>query len=187
MSDELTLRARVVRGGDLDREIAALPWIGFVRHDGALFIRCAASLAEEVVAALARSGIAAEGAPLRPSRLGLRAAIVPNLFPLASPAIVDTVDVRAPALGEAIDLVRALTGGLLRRRNRERRDRIRALLRCDDQLLSWRRVLWAPPAVLRAAHITGARPVVFDRDGIEHARERITFAGCADVARWASA
>jgi len=187
LSEELTLRARVVRDGDLDREIAGLPWIGFVRHDGALFIRCAASSAEDVVAALARSGIAAEPAPLRPSRPGLRAAIVPNPFPLASPAIVATVEVRSPALGEAIDLVQALTGGLLRRRGRERRDRIRALLRRDDQLLSWRRVLWAPPAVLRAAHIAGARPVVFDGDGVEHAPERVTFAGSANVARWASA
>ena len=181
------LRARVVGGGDLDREIAGLPWIGFVRHDGGLFIRCAASLVEDVVAALARSGVAAEAASLRPSRAGLRAAIVANLFPLASPAIVDTVEVRSPALGEAIDLVRSLTGGLLRRRGRERSDRIRGLLRREDQLLSWRRVLWAPPAVLRVAHIPGARPVVFDGDGVEHAPERVTFAGSADVARWAGA
>src|SRR5207253_2017157 len=115
----------------------------------------------------------------------LRAAIVPSLTPLASPAVVDTVDVRSPGLGEAIDLVRELTGGLFRRRVRERRERTRALLRRDDEVLSWRRVLWAEPGMLRAGRIAGARPVVFDRDGVEHARERVTFACSADVARWA--
>lgn len=187
MSGELVLRVRVIRDGDLDREIAGIARMTFVRQDGELFVRCAPSSADEVRGALARAGMTSELAEPRARRASLRAAVVRSLAPVRSDALCDTVEVRRPSLGEAVDLVRAMTRDVLRRRDRERRERVRALLRDEDQLLSCRRVLWAEPRVLRAAKVPGARPVVFDRDGVRHAPEVISFASAGQLARWALA
>lgn len=187
MSGDVTLHVEVVRDGDIDREIAALPRITFVRREGELYVVCGTDSAAETRAALARAGLSTDIARLGPRGASLRAAIVRSLAPARSAAVTDTVEIRRPSLGEAVDLVRVMTTDVLRRRERERRERLRALLRDEDRLLSWRRVLWAEPRVLRAAHIPGARPVVFDRDGVERAPEIVSFASRGELARWATA
>ena len=187
MREERTLRAQVVRLGELDREIADLPWIVFVRQDGSLFVRCPAPLVVEAVAALARAGVETGPSAIDPRSPALRPAIVTSLAPLASRSLVDTVFVRTPPLGEAIDLVRARTRSLFRRRARERRAETRLLLRDEDRMLSWTRVIWADADLLRSGRVPDARPVVFDPGGLGHVREHIAYTRSAELARWAAA
>jgi hypothetical protein len=100
-------------------------------------------------------------------------------------AAMDIVELHRIELGEA-------TRTLMHRRlrllppNRGTRDVCRRLLRGEDAVLGWRRVVWCSLGALRAARGRARlRPVVFDRTAVERAPLRWTYVGVGAVERWA--
>jgi len=175
-----------VEGGspvDLDSHLAQLSWARLVRGDAGLHLECAIADAERAVALLARAGARGILVARAPDvARDLVPAIMSDLGPVTLPGALDSVTLRPLDLGEA-------TARLMRRPRsilRPRRDdgRIRALLRAEDRVVAWRRVLWARPSVLRSRAPRGARPVVFDHGAVEHATERYTLVRAGEVGRW---
>lgn len=170
--------------GDLDAALVALDRVRIERRAGALFVECAGHGAEEAQALLARAGVRASvtGEGRGPVR-ALVPAIVPDLG--ARPgAVIDRIDIRSVETGEAV-------AQLLRRRwslvrpGSERTDAVRRILRGEDRLFAWRRIVWAGPAQLRSGALRGVAPVVFDRDAVTRSTERFAFTAQGLVARWA--
>ena len=169
---------------DLDAHIAQLPWIRLVRADAGLLLECAALDADHAVALFARAGARATPAQHAVSvSSDLVPAIMSDLGPVAMPGSIDSVTVRRLDPGEATARLMRKSRGILRPRRDD--GRVRAILRAEDRVIAWRRVLWARPSVLRSRSPRGARPVVFDREALERAAERYTFMRAGDVGRWA--
>lgn len=179
----MTLELHVVAAGDLDAAIAHLGEVRLERHAGRIHMDCDRAPVTDVIAALARAGL--EAMPVTPPAApAMRPAVLDHLDPISFAETRDTVSVRCAPLGEAIDLVHAATRDLFGRRARERRERLASLLDERDRLLLWRRVLYAPSALLRARRIPGARPLVFDPDGAARAAERSSFASAGRLSAW---
>ncbi|HYK97399.1 MAG TPA: hypothetical protein VEU77_03300 [Candidatus Acidoferrales bacterium] len=179
----MTLELHVVASGDLDAAIADLREVRLERRAARTFITCDRAPLASVIAALARAGI--EGSPVTPpTARAMRAAVLGHLDPIVLAETRDVVRIRCVPLGEAIDLVRDATRDLFGRRSRDRRDRIAALLHERDRLLLWRRILYAPSALLRARRIPGARPLVFDPEGADRARERVSLVSARRISTW---
>lgn len=179
----MTFEVRVAARGDVDGAIAELGRARIERSAGRVFVTCEGVPERTAVALLARAGLAATSAAplLVPSQ---RSAIVSHLRPVALDGVHDVLSVRCASLGEAIDLVRAETRDVLGRRAGERRARLALLLHERDRVLLWRRVVHAPFALLRSRAIPGARPIVFDPNGAQHAAERLAFASAGALAAW---
>jgi hypothetical protein len=176
-----------VEGGapvDLDTHIAQLAWTRLVRSDTGLFLECAIRDAASAVALLARAG--ARGTPAQRTATvpsDLVPAIMSDLGPVAVAGTIDSVTVRILDLGEATARLMRAPRAILRPRRDDAR--VRALLRAEDRVIGWRRVLWARPSLLRSRRLRGARPVVFDREALEHAAEHFTLTRAGEVGRWA--
>ncbi|MGH2492678.1 MAG: hypothetical protein ACRDF9_14365 [Candidatus Limnocylindria bacterium] len=115
-----------------------------------------------------------------------RPAIALDLVPLdgAFPAI-DVVEVRWIPLSDA-------SAALMRRRlpwlrsARPARDACRRLLREEDAVLAWRRIVWCSVASMREARSrVRIRPVVFDRAAVERHPLRWTYVSDGAIERWA--
>ena len=110
-------------------------------------------------------------------------AIVPDLEPRRA-AAVDRISIRAVETGDA-------AARLLRRRWRLGRpsshhtDAVRRLLRGEDRLFAWRRVIWTTPEQLRSGELRRVTPVIFDRDAVSHSDERFAFTAQGLLTRWA--
>ena len=119
---------------------------------------------------------------------GLRPSIAFDLTPLGEGLqAIDVVEVRALPLSEA-------SAALMRRRlpwlrgSRQSREACRRLLRDDDVVLGWRRIVWCPVASLRVARArVRLRPVVFDRDALSGRALQWTYANDGAIERWAFA
>jgi hypothetical protein len=176
------MRVEPLGAGDLDAAVCLLRVARLVRIDAAAFLECPSELASDARVLLARAGVltgACEPLPeLPPHLIPARAE---HLEPVVLPGSVDSLALRVLGTGEAADRLRT------RRpfgRARFDVDRVRAVLRGDDQLIAWRRVLWADRRIFRARAPKGIRPVVFDRDAISSGAERWTPAGAGAVGRW---
>lgn len=116
----------------------------------------------------------------------LRLAIAFDLRPLDDALqAIDVVEFRPIPLS---DVSATLMGRRFpwSRRSREARDTCRRLLREEDAVLGWRRVLWISVASLRAARAcVRLRPVVFDRAAVERQPLRWTYANDGIIGRWA--
>jgi len=112
-------------------------------------------------------------------------ALASGLEPL-DPALVaiDVVEARPVPLAEASAALLS-PRDLWRTASRDDRDRCRRLLRDEDDVLAWRRIVWCPTRAVRAvAARARLRPVVFDRDGLDRAPFRWTHASDGAIARW---
>jgi hypothetical protein len=181
------LRIEALALDGLDRQLAELCWTRLVRWDEGLLVECAADEAEHAAALLARAGARtrrAETLPVPSPQLAPAVAI--DLRPLALGGVLDVVTMRALAVGEA-------TGRLMTRRPgplpgaRRSAEQLRRVLRGEDRMFAWRRIVWARRALLRSRDLRGLRPVVFDRDAVEHGEERCSLVGAAELTRWARA
>ena len=120
--------------------------------------------------------------------VGFRPAIAFDLTPLGDGLLgIDVVEVRVVTLGEA-------SAALMRRRlpwlrgSRQSREACRRLLRDDDAVLGWRRIVWCSTGSLRVARARiRLRPVVFDRDALAGRALQWTYANDAAIERWAFA
>ena len=178
----MTFDVRILATGDVDDAIADLRAVRLERRSGSVRITCPAVPLARAIATLARAGLAAS--PTEPAPPADRPAIVAHLRPFAVDGLHDVLDVRAAPLGEAVALVRAATRDLFGRRALERRERLSALLSDRDRVLVWRRVVYAPAALLRSRRLGGVRPVVFDTGAVDRARERATYVSAGALAAW---
>ena len=169
---------------DLDTHIAQLGWARLVRSDTGLVLECAVEDALRATALLARAGVRGVAAERAPSISGeLVPAIMSDLGPVVMTGTIDSVTLRPLDLGEATARLMSGRRALLRRRRDD--GGVRAILRDEDRLIAWRRVLWARPSVLRSRDLRGARPVIFERGALERIAERYPFRRVGEVGRWA--
>ena len=135
---------------------------------------------------LALAGVRSSWSSAPSPRAGLRAAIALDLEPLAGVLdAVDVVELRRIPLGEASSM-------LMRRRMRwlpssqAARDACLRLLREEDALIGWRRIVWCTVAVMRVARGgVRLRPVVFDRAAVDRQTLRWTYASEGAIGNWA--
>jgi hypothetical protein len=163
-----------------DAQIASLRWARLRRGPDGVSLECATEDADRALILIARAGARARtvvGVSAPVTRL--RPALMSDLAPVAIDGVVDTIALRRVDSSEA-------TARLERRSwlfRRPDRAGIRAVLRGDDQLFAWRRIVWATASTLRS-RLRSARPVIFDRDALEHGHERYTFARDDELTRW---
>jgi len=176
------MRVERLAAGDVDAALCLLPHARLVRVDAGTFFACPSELAGDARILLARAGLrtaSCDALPEPPRHFV--AARAEHLEPVLLAGAVDTLDVRVLGTGEAADRLRP------RHPFRHRRsdvDRVRAVLRGEDRLIGWRRVLWADRAQFRGRTLPGIRPVVFDRDAVSGGEERWTFARAGALGRW---
>ena len=178
----VTIDPRGARG--IDGEVWDLGALRIAFTPRGVVVEIAADHLAHLVTAFARSGIALtgtdgtidEGAPLVP-------AVARTLGPLGGlPVRCDVVSLRQVSVAQA-------TRSLHRRPRLPRRSsphdtaRCRAILREEEHVLAWRRIVWAEPSVLRHRR-GGIRPIVFDHDALHRSAERWIFASDGQVERW---
>ncbi len=124
------------------------------------------------------------GVPAPPK--DLRPSIAFELTPLDHAfGAIDVIELRQILLGEA-------SAALMKNRlpwlrsSRAARHTCRRLLRDEDAILAWRRIVWCSVASLRAARArVRLRPVVFDHGAASREPFRWTYASSGAIARWA--
>ncbi|MDQ2951555.1 MAG: hypothetical protein M3R54_04770 [Chloroflexota bacterium] len=176
----------------LDEHITRLGWTRLEREGTRLVLECVDEDVERAIVLLARAGAAATRLHGGAAALsGLVPALVRDLAPRSAPGVIDRVSVRRIDLAEATTRIGA-TGrwnvSIERWHMSLRRGDpapLRALLRGQERLFAWRRVLWARPAVLRSGSLRGIRPVIFDREAVERVPERHAFVLADELTRWA--
>lgn len=191
MTALLRIEAKGLRA--LDEHITRLGATRLERRGTLLVLGCADQDVERAIELLARAGACAtrlhDGAA---SLSGLVPALVRDLVPRDAPDLIDRVSLRRIDLGEAT--TRVSSAGRWKvsverwQVSMRRRDpaSLRALLRGQERLYAWRRVLWARPAVLRSGALRGIHPVIFDREAVERAPERHAFVLADELTRWAT-
>jgi len=166
---------------DLDTQLAELGETRLCRCADGVTLECADG--DRAVTLLARAGVRAtprDAAPAPPA--GAHPATVFDLAPFAVAGIFDVVAVRPVDVAEATKRVR--TSASWWRLRRADRPTLRALLRGEDRLIAWRRVVWGSIASLRSPLLERARPIVFDRANTGHGPERFSLARRAELTRW---
>jgi hypothetical protein len=115
----------------------------------------------------------------------MRPAIAFTLVPLAHTfQAIDVVEIRQISLSEASATLTHRRVPWLR--GSRERDACRRLLRGQDSILGWRRIVWCSVSALRAARTRARlRPVVFDVAGVERRPLRWTYTSDGAIERWA--
>jgi hypothetical protein len=184
----MTLRLEAVRPTGFDRSLARLGASTFTRSALDTYLEIDRGI-DEVIHELALAGIRATPCPGLPGpAVGLRPAVAFDLTPLSDALqAIDVVEVRAVPLSEAsAALMRSPLPWL--RAPRKSREACRRLLRDDDAVLGWRRIVWCSVASLRVARArVRLRPVVFDRDALARRDLRWAYANDGAIERWAFA
>jgi hypothetical protein len=181
-----TLRLETVRHTAFDARLARLGGGRLTRAAKATYLETERGI-DDASYHLAMAGIrVARCAEVPGPATGLRPAIALDLVALERgfPAI-DVVEVRWISLGDA-------SATLMRRRlpwlrsARAARDACRRLLRDEDAVLAWRRIVWCSIASMREARSrVRVRPVVFDGVAVERQPLRWTYVSDGAIERWA--
>ncbi len=116
----------------------------------------------------------------------LRPSIAFDLTPLDDAlGAIDVIELRQVSLGEASAVLMRQRLPWLRP-SRAARNRCRRLLRDEDAILAWRRIVWCSVASLRRARVrVRLRPVVFDHGAANRQPLRWTYASDGAIERWA--
>ena len=185
---ETSLRLEALRRAAFDSSLAQLGGGRLTRTDGATYLETDLHLGEATYR-LALAGVRVTRCERVPvPAAGLRPAIGLDLTPLdGSAAAIDVIEVRSVSLGDA-------SAALLRRRvpwlpgANAARSACRQLLREEDAVLTWRRVIWCSIASMRDARSRcRLRPVVVDLAALDRHPPRWTYAGEGAIERWAFA
>jgi hypothetical protein len=184
---ETSLRLEALRCAAFDSCLAHLGGGRLTRVDGATYLE---SLhLEEATYRLALAGVRVTRCERVPApAAGLRPAIGLDLTPLdRSVAALDVIEVRSVSLSDASATLMRRRMPWLRAANAAR-IACRQLLREEDAVLTWRRVLWCSIASLRDARSRcRIRPIVFDHAALDRHPPRWTYAGEGAIERWAFA
>ena len=180
-----TLRIEAVSRSGFDARLAHLGSGRLTRTAGATYLESDGDI-DDAIHQLALAGVRSWRSSVPDLVHGLRAATASHLDPL-DPMLgaVDVVEIGRISLGEA-------SASLMRRElpwqrpSKVRLDPCRRLLREEDAIIGWRRILWCSIAALRVVrtHVR-VRPIVFDRAAIERQELRWTYANDGVIERWA--
>lgn len=185
---QTTLRLEAVRRTAFDAHLARLGGGRLTRAGSRTYLESDIGIESAGhVLALAGIRVAHCGGPPTPAP-ALRRAVVFDLVPLDEAIeAIDVVEVREIPLGEA-------SAGLMRRRvpwlrrSSAKEAACRRLLRDEDAVLGWRRIVWCSiPSMREARRRVRLRPVVFDATGIERAAMKWIYASEGAIERWAFA
>lgn len=185
---QTSLRLEALRCAAFDACLAHLGGGRLTRTDGVTYLETDLPV-DEATYRLALAGVRVMLCQRVPvPAAGLRPAIGLDLTPLdRSVAALDVIEVRSVPLGDA-------SAALMRRRMpwprgvNAARSVCRQLLREEDAVLTWRRVLWCSIASMRDARSRcRIRPVVFDHAALDRHPARWTYAGEGAIERWAFA
>ena len=183
-----TLRLEAVQRAEFDCRLARLGAGRLTRSARDTYLETDRD-PDEVTHELALAGVRVTRCLSLPGpAVGFRPAIAFDLTPLGDGLEgIDVVEVRAVPLSEA-------SAALMRRRlpwlrgSRQSREACRRLLRDDDTVLGWRRIVWCSIGSLRVARArVRLRPVVFDRDALAGRALQWTYAHDGAIERWAFA
>jgi len=183
-----TLRLEAVQRAAFDCRLARLGAGRLTRSEHNTYLETDRGL-DEVTHELALAGVRVTRCLALPgAAASFRPAIAFDLTPLGDGLQgIDVVEVRAVPLSEA-------SAALMRRRlpwlrsSRRSREACRRLLRDDDTVLGWRRIVWCSVGSLRVARArVRLRPVVFDRDALNGRALQWTYANDRAIERWAFA
>ena len=170
-----------------DVRIAQLGGGRLTRAAGATYLESDGD-ADDAVHQLALAGVRSSWSGAPSPGPGLRPAIALDLEPLDGAfEAIDVVELRRIPLSEAsVVLMRRRTPWL--RSSQEARDACLRLLREEDAVIGWRRVVWCTVAVMRVARgRVRLRPVVFDRAAVDRQTLRWTYASEGAIGNWAFA
>jgi hypothetical protein len=180
-----TLRLDVVRRSAFDVRLAQLGGGRLTRAAGVTYLECERDV-DDATHQLALAGIRSSWSSVPSRTTGLRPAIAFHLEPLdAALGAVDVVDLRRIPLSDA-------SAALMRRRmpwmrsSQAARVACLRLLREEDAVIGWRRIVWCTAAVMRVARARiHLRPVVFDRAAVDREALRWTYASEGAIGHWA--
>ena len=182
-----TLRLDPVRQSAFDVRIAQLGAGKLTRAAGVTYLESDREV-DEATHQLALAGVRSSWSSAPSPGAGLRPAIALHLQPLDRMIeAVDVVELRRIPLSEA-------SAVLMRRRmpwlrsSQAGRDACLRLLRDEDAIIGWRRIVWCTVAVMRVARgRVPLRPVVFDRAAVDRQTFRWTNASEGAIGNWAFA
>lgn len=182
----ITLRLEAVGRTQFDSALARLGAGRLTRAAAVTFLETDRGI-EDATYQMALAGVRVTRCSGSPGpAAGLRPAVGFDLVPLGDALhAIDIVELRPVPLGDA-------SAALMHRRlpwlgsSRAARDACRRLLRDEDAVVGWRRIVWCSVASLRVARgLVRLRPVVFDRAAIEHQELRWTYVNDGEIERWA--
>lgn len=180
-----TLRLEAVSRSGLDARLARLGSGRLTRTGGVTYLESDRDVAD-AIHELALAGIRGSWSSVPSHRTGLRPAIAVHLKPLdAALEAIDVVEVRRIPLGDA-------SAALMQRRlpwrrmSRVTRDACLRLLREEDAVIGWRRIVWCSVAALRVVRTrVRLRPIVFDRAAVDRQELRWTYVSDGAIGSWA--
>lgn len=184
METRLRLEA-VVRAG-FDERLLRLGGGRITRAGGVTYLETPRSF-HDATRELAFGGVrVAQCAHVPVPEAGQRAAIALDLAPIADmTSALEVVEVRCVPLGEAVAILSRGRVPFLPL-SQAARTSCRRLLREEDAVLAWRRVVWCSLASLRHARSSVTlRPIVFDRSAPHHGTLRWTYVSARAIERWA--
>jgi hypothetical protein len=180
-----TLRLDAVRRSAFDVRLAQLGGGRLTRAAGITYLESDCD-AEDATHRLAFAGIRCSWSSVPSPASGFRPAIAHHLEPLdAVVGAIDVVEHRPIPLSEASAALmhRRLPWA---RRSRATLDACLRLLREEDAVIGWRRIVWCSVASMRMARArTRLRPVVFDRAAVDRQTLRWTYVSAGAIERWA--
>lgn len=178
------LRFEPVAVSHLDEQIVSLAWARLTRVDQGIVLECREEDRPAAHVGLQRAGarVIAGGDVVAAPPRSIPATLC-DLRPLRCDGVADTIVVRPLADREATELLWRGTRKWFIRRLRDR-DALRAVLRGSDRPFAWRRLVWAKPATLRSRALRTARPLIFDRDGVERGPEGFGLASHDRLTAW---
>ena len=180
-----TLRLDAVRQSAFDARLAQLGGGRLTRAAGVTYLESDRDV-EDASHRLALAGVRGSWASVPSASTGLRPAIALHLEPLdAAIGAIDVVELMPIPLSEASAALMHRRLPWLRR-SRATRDACLRLLREEDAVIGWRRIVWCSVAAIRTARARARlRPVVFDRAAVDRQTLRWTYASAGAIERWA--
>jgi len=181
-----TVRLEAVRATAFDVQLARLGSGKLTRVAAATYLETEPGV-DDAIHQLALAGVRVTRCTGVPALAkDLRPSIAFDLTPLDDEfGATDVIELRPISLGEA-------SAALMKHRlpwlrpSLAARNTCRRLLRDEDAILAWRRIVWCSVASLRAARArVRLRPVVFDHTAVVRQPLRWTYASDGAIERWA--
>jgi hypothetical protein len=180
-----TLRLEAVSRSGFDARLARLGSGRLTRISGVTYLESDRDV-DEAIQQLALAGIRSSWSSVPSPETALRPAIAAHLEPL-DPVVeaIDVVDVRQISLGDASATLMHRHLPWLRA-SRVTRDACLRLLREEDAVIGWRRIVWCSIPALRMARTrVRLRPVVFDRAAVDRQVLRWAYVSAGSIGSWA--
>ncbi len=174
-----------MRPSEFDARLAQLGGGRLTRAVGVTYLESERDVGD-TTQQLALAGIRTSWSGIPTPESSLRAAVALDLAPLdATFGAIDVVELTRIGLGDAsAELMRRSLPWLLG--SQTKRDACLRLLREEDAVMGWRRIVWCSVAAMRRARARiRLRPVVFDRSAVDRQDLRWTYVSEGAIESWA--